>query len=276
MNIYDYQAAFGAADITSRAMKKAMERWKKLYYQQAATAGADPCQRIAYTLVSKLRRAVFAEYSAAAADEVTGIWLKELERQKDAALEMALSGGECYVKPYPDGAGFSYTLIPRENVLIFARDRNGDPVDVGTCQRTVQGKFYYTLLERRTRVGDQLVIENKLYRAGSRENLGQQVELKECAAYAHLPEKWQYPLNHLGLVRMKCPTANCVDGSYDGVAVFAPASQLISRVDANEAQLTGEFARGQSRIFVSRDLLDADKKVLLKNATLQRLEQYLE
>ena len=180
---------------------------------------------------------------------------------KDAALEMALSGGECYVKPYPDGAGFSYTLIPRENVLIFARDRSGDPVDVGTCQRTVQGKFYYTLLERRTRVGDQLVIENKLYRAGSRENLGQQVELKECAAYAHLPEKWQYPLNHLGLVRMKCPTANCVDGSYDGVAVFAPASQLISRVDANEAQLTGEFARGQSRIFVSRDLLDADKNL---------------
>ena len=261
MNIYDYQAAFGAADITSRPMKKAMERWKKLYYQQSETLGTDPCQRIAYTVVSKLKRAVFAEYSATAADEVTAAWLKTLEKYKETALEMALSGGECYLKPYPHGAGFSYALIPRSNVLVFARDRDGDPTDIGCVERITQGKFYYTLLERRTRVGDKLVIENKLFRAASRESLGQQVRLRECAAYASLPEKWQYTLDHLGLVRMKCPTANCVDGSRDGVAVFAPAAQLISRIDANEAQLAGEFERGQSRIFVSSDLLDADKNL---------------
>ena len=261
MNIYDYQAAFGKADITSRAMKSAMARWKKLYYLQSGTEHTDPCQRIAYTVVSKLRRAVFAEYAASCRDSVAAAWLKELEKHKDSALEMALSGGECYLKPYPNGAGFSYTLIPRENVLIFSRDRDGDPVDVGCVERSSQGKFYYTLLERRCLQGDSLLIENKLYRAASREALGQQVSLKECAAYAHLPEKWLYPVAHLGLVRMKCPTANCVDGSFDGVAVFAPASQLIARVDANEAQLTGEFERGQSRIFVSRDLLDADKNL---------------
>ena len=261
MNIYDYQAAFGRADITSRAMKAAQKCWKKLYYLQPATDSTDPCQRIAYTVVSKLRRAVFAEYAATAADETAARWLKELEKHKDTALEMALSGGECYIKPYPNGAGFSYTLIPRENVLIFARDRDGAPTDVGTVQKLCRGKFYYTLLERRCLEGDQLLMENKLYRSGNREVLGHPVNLRECPEFAHLPECWRYPMAHLGLVRMKNPTVNCVDGSYDGVAVFAPASQLIARVDANEAQLAGEFQRGQSRIFVSRDLLDGDKNL---------------
>ena len=261
MNIYDYQAAFGRADITSRAMRSARERWKKLYYQQSATAAADPCQRIAYTVVSKLKRAVFAEYAASAADNIAEGWLRSLEKHKESALEMALAGGECYLKPYPDGAGFSYTLIPAENVLVFARDRDGAPADIGCVERFSQGKFYFTLLERRCRENGRLLIENKLYRASSREALGQQVSLRECARYAHLPEKWLYDADTLGLVRMKCPTANCVDGSYDGVAVFAPASQLIARLDANEAQLAGEFQRGQSRVFVSRDLLDADKNL---------------
>jgi hypothetical protein len=50
-----------------------------------------------------------------------------------------------------------------------------------------------------------------------------------------------------------------VDGSADGVAIFAPAVALIENIDKNEAQLSGEFQRGQSRIFVSSDLLDGER-----------------
>ena len=261
MNIQNCQSAFGKADITSRAMQAAMERWKKLYYQQNATDQTDPCQRIAYTLVSKLRRAVFAEYSATAADPVVAQWLRQLDGCRDMAMEMALSGGECYIKPYPDGMGFSYTLIPRSNLLIFERDRSGMPTDVGSMEQIRRDNQYYTLLERRWVENGSLHIENKLFRSGSRERLGQQVKLAVCPEYAKLPEKWRYPVASLGLVRLRTPTANCVDGSGDGVAIFAPAVQLIERVDANEAQLSGEFSRGQSRVFVSRDLLDADKEL---------------
>ena len=150
MNIQNCQAAFGKADITSRAMQAAMERWKKLYYQQNATDQTDPCQRIAYTLVSKLRRAVFAEYSATAADPVVAQWLRQLDGCRDMAMEMAMSGGECYIKPYPDGMGFSYTLIPRSNLLIFERDRSGMPTDVGSMEQIRRDNQYYTLLERRS------------------------------------------------------------------------------------------------------------------------------
>lgn len=258
MNIYDYQAAFGGADITTRAMRTAMEHWNKLYYQQPATDETDPCQRIAYTLVTKLCRAVFAEYAATARDPVAAGWLRALDQKKSQAMQLALAGGECYLKPYPNGTGFSYTLIPRSNMLIFARDREGMPRDVGCLERVTEGKHYFTLLERRTLSDGRLHMEYKLFRASGRESLGQQVPLSACKAFAGLPEKCRYPIDSLGLVRLRTGIPNCVDGSADGVAIFAPVCQLIQRIDVNEAQLAGEFQRGQSRVFVSRDLLDGD------------------
>ena len=60
------------------------------------------------------------------------------------------------------------------------------------------------------------------------------------------------------MVAMKLPMLNCVDGSDDGVAVYAPAEGLIRNIDRNEAQMNGEFSRGESRVFASRDLLDKE------------------
>ena len=54
MNLYSYEAAFGASDVTSRAMKTALEDWFSLYYNSDGDQNSDPCQRIAYTVVEKL------------------------------------------------------------------------------------------------------------------------------------------------------------------------------------------------------------------------------
>ena len=262
MQIYDYEAAFGASDKTGRAMRNAIKDWFSMYYESRATRDSDPCQRIAYTVVSKLSKTVFGEYRAQAADPVVQQWLAALEEKKQAAVQMALVGGECYLKPCPAGTGFSFTLIPRDQVLVFARDQRGEPTDIGTVERWVEGKYFYTLLERRTLDAQGLLtIENKLMRSLNEQNLGTQVSLKTLSRYAGLPEKFRFPepLGGIGLVRMKTPILNCVDGSADGVAVFAPAVGLIRSIDANEAQLSGEFQRGQSRIIVSRDLLDENK-----------------
>ena len=56
MSIYDYEAAFGQADSTTKAMRKAVQRWFSLYYDQIASEESDPCQRVAYTVVNKLSR----------------------------------------------------------------------------------------------------------------------------------------------------------------------------------------------------------------------------
>lgn len=257
MSIYGYEQAFGMQDKTSKAMRNAIKEWFTLYYG-VQEENCDPCQRVAYTVVNKLTRSIFGEYQATAGAQFTKGILQQLESCKKQAVQLALVGGECYMKPYIREDGFAFTLIPRDNILIFGRDAQGTPTDVGTVERHTAGKYYYTLLERR-RVDDfgYLTIENQLYRALSSESLGTRVPLKELPVYGNLEEVYCYeePINSVGLVQIKTPMLNCVDGSSDGVSVYGAATELIRRIDENEAQLRGEFQRGQSRILASRDLL---------------------
>lgn len=259
MAIYNYEEAFGSPDQTSRAMRREIRDWFRLYYGES---GDEPCQRIAYTVVSKLVRTIFGEYQASGGDPLTQSVLDSLRPVARQAAELSLIGGECYLKPCPGKAGFSFTLIPRTNVLIFGRDGAGTITDIGTVEQSIRGNRYYTLLERRT-VDEKgyLTIQNTLYRSGNSRNLGVAVPLTDHPDYALLPEcyRFEVPVGSVGLVRLKTPMLNCVDGSADGVSVYAAATGLIACIDENEAQLRQEFQRGQSRILASRDLLRQDE-----------------
>lgn len=262
MDMQIYQEAFGASDKTTSAMRDAVAKWFSLYYDSDITKASDPSQRIAYTLVNKLMKTVFSEYSVTAGNPHLQSLLDGLTGISKQAMQLALVGGESYIKPCVGENGFTFGVIPRSNVLIFAKDAGGEPTDVGLAEKSTWGKFYYTLLERRTvDKNGYLTIENKLYRAGNDQDLGQQVSLQEHPMYAALQSKYTYeiPLGSAGLVSLKTPMLNCVDGSTDGVSVFAPAVGLIENINRNEAQLNGEFERGESRILVSRDLLDENR-----------------
>ena len=255
--MYRYEAAFGAADITSQAMKKAIADWYDLYYRTSCGENSDPCQRIAYTVVGKLVRSVFGEYAVSAQSDFGRQLAAELSKVKEQAMQLALVGGECYLKPCPDQAGFSFTLVDRANVLIFGRDATGAPTDMGFVEKSQHGGRFFTLLERRRLdPAGRLIIENTLFRSRTGETLGERVSLKTHPAYAALPERYIFTQKlGLGLARLKLPMLNCVDGSADGVSVYAAAAGLIRNLDENEAQLVGEFQRGRSRLVVSRDML---------------------
>lgn len=260
MNIYSYQEAFGAADKTSPAMRRAIEAWFSAYYGNSDDKRLDPCQRIAYTVVGKLVKTVFGEYQVSVTGELEQAVVAALKPHCRQALQLALVGGECYVKPWLQGSTPQFSLIPRNNVLIFGRNAQGEPVDIGTVERTVSKQHYYTLLERRY-LDDRgcLVIENKLFRSLNSQNLGTEVSLTQLSAYANLPRQYRYerPMG-IGLVRVKNPMLNCVDGSQDGVSIYAAAMDLIRRVDENEAQLAEEFRRGESRVIASADMLSKE------------------
>lgn len=255
MNIYSYQQAFGAADITTDRQKKAIQRWFRLYYGEGE---GDPCQRIAYTLVSKLTRTVFSEYQVQSDDPFGKAILRGLDGCRSQAVQLALVGGESFLKPLPQPDGFRFAVIPRCNVLVFGRDMEGNITDMGTVAQSSAGNRYYTLLERR-RVDENgyLTIENQLYSSGDRQNLGSRVPLAQRPEFRDLPDSFTFPqqVYSVGLVRVKTPMLNCVDGSRESVSVYAAAADLIERIDENESQLCGEFRRGQSRIVTSRDML---------------------
>ena len=239
---------FGAEDVTSPAMRRAVETWYRLYFDSGPTPDCDPCQRIPYAVVHKLTRAVFGEYAWQAEGFAKEV-MSALDRQRKKAMQMALIGGECYLKPI-FGEKLSFRPIDRRNFLVFDRDVGGCVNDMGLAERTRVGDCYYTLLERRKR---GLTIENRLYRARQPGVLGRPVPLGE--AYPELSARSEYPGAGLGLAALRTPVENCVDGSADPVSVFAAAVGLIENIDRNEAQLSGEFQRGQSRILASADLL---------------------
>ena len=259
MKNYEYQQAFGDWDKTGENMSKALKTWLRLYYDSERTKEKDPCQRIAYTVVQKILRAVFSEYYASCDTPFYRGVLENLNSQKQLAMQQALITGTCFIKPCPVAGGFAFSLIPRQNVLIFARDEAGEITDMGTVEKSHRGRWHYTLLERRTVDNSgRLTIENRLYRSLNAESLGQQVSLMDHPSYANLPGAYTFPepLGGVGMVAMKTPMFNCVDGSADSVSVYAAAAGLIDLIDRNEAQLSGEFERGQSRIVLSKDLLD--------------------
>lgn len=255
---YSYEDAFRAKDCTSQAMREAVKEWFRLYYEREATEESDPCQRIPYIIVNKLTKTAFGEYKATSEDEFAQRVLDRLDRVKKKAMQLALIGGEAWLKPVPTGDKFTFTVAGRDNTLIFGRDGQGAPTDIGMVERTVEERRWYTLLERRTVDGQgRLTIQNRLYCSELPDALDRPVPLATLGRYEALPEEYTFPepLGGLGLARLKTPLENCVDGSMDGVSIYAPAVGLIHNIDRNEALLNGEFERGQSRIIASADLL---------------------
>ena len=258
----DYELVFRAVDTTSAEMKAAIRKWYDLYFQAVSNEDTDSCQKIPYTIVRKLTKTAFSEYAVSSKDEFVSGVLDALNKKKEYAMQMALIGGECGLKPIRTDNGFRFAVVSRPNVLVFARDGDGNITDIGTAEHCVNGRYYYTLLERRTvGPGGYLTIENKLYRSNSENALGQSVALTELPQYADLPDQYTFakPMDSVGIAWLKTPIANCVDGSQDGVSVYASAIGLIENINRNEAQINGEFERGKSRIIVSGDMLEFDE-----------------
>lgn len=265
------EEAFRARDCTSDKMQAAIDDWFNLFYLTHPVKGEDPCQRIPYTVVNKITKTALAEYKATSKDEFATSVLESLHMKRKEAIQAALIGGEAFLKPIITPNGLRFTVIPRINYAVFGRDAEGNPDDIGTAEKTVTGKYYYTLLERRTVGADGLLtIENKLYRSESDDTLGSRVHISELEKYAELQDTYTFaqPMG-LGLAHIKTPLANCLDGSPDGVSIYAPAVGLIHNINRNEAQLNGEFERGESRIIVSSDMLtiseDGERKTIRDN-----------
>ena len=257
-----YQMAFQAQDISSSAMKAAIKDWFRLYYLQEPTEDEDPCQQIPNTIVRKLTKTTFSEYSATSKDPFAAQVLDALDATSVAGVQQAMIGGVSYLKPVPRGDRFDFLVVPRNNILIFGCDPWGNPTDIGAIETTVQDRFYYTLLERRT-VDERgyLTIKCSLYRSYSASELGQAESLNLLPQYANLPDLYTFPkpVGSVGLIPVRVPTENCVDGSKDAVSVYATAVGLIHNINRNEAQLNGEFERGESRIIVDDDMLKKGK-----------------
>ncbi|MCO7108656.1 hypothetical protein NIA69_05065 [Gemmiger formicilis] len=254
------EQAFGKSDVTSVKMRAAVREWFDLYYG-VPRAGEDTAPRVAALIVGKLCRTVFAEYETRLPPEAPDPLRRSLSALNAAAktaMQYALVGGECLLKPVPRDGAFDFAAIRRDCYVPLARDAHGSLLAVGTMERhSVDGR-QYALLERRTAGADGLTIETRLFELNG-QTLGRCVPLATLPACAELVPQLVLPgVQGVGLAVLKTPLMNCVDGSTDAVSIYAPAAGLLHALARCEEQLNAEFANGASRVFASEDLLRPD------------------
>ena len=254
------EQVFGKSDVTSVKMRAAVREWFDLYYG-VPRAGEDTAPRVAALIVGKLCRTVFAEYETRLPPEAPDPLRRSLSALNAAAktaMQYALVGGECLLKPVPRDGAFDFAAIRRDCYVPLARDAHGSLLAVGTMERhSVDGR-QYALLERRTAGADGLTIETRLFELNG-QTLGRCVPLATLPACAELVPQLVLPgVQGVGLAVLKTPLMNCVDGSTDAVSIYAPAAGLLHALARCEEQLNAEFANGASRVFASEDLLRPD------------------
>lgn len=251
------EQAFGKNDVTTPKMHAAIREWLDLYYG-AARPGEDPAARLPVLIAGKLCRTVFAEYEPRAAHPRLRTDLEALGRVRQTALQYALVGGECLLKPVPERDGFRFVPIRRDCYVPLGRDSRGRLTAVGTMELFGHAGRSYALLERRTAGADGLLIESRLAELNGAV-LGRCVPLDTVPDCADLiPELLLPGVPGIGMAALRTPLANCVDGSGEAVSVYAPAVGLIRALGRCDAQLETEFRNGASRVFASEDLLRPD------------------
>ena len=254
------EQAFGKADVTSPRMQAAVREWLTLYFGEPRRE-EDPSDRLAVLIVSKLCRTVFSEYESRVAGPRAAELapcLDRLNAVRARALQYALVGGECLLKPVPAGRGFDLVPIRRDCYVPLGRDSRGGLTAVGTMELMRQGRGGYALLERRTAGEEGLTIETRLFELTG-DALGRELPLAALPRTASLSPSLLLPgVKGVGLATLRTPLLNCVDGGPDPVAVYAPAVGLIHAVARLEHQLWRELENGASRVFASEDLLRQD------------------
>lgn len=250
------EQAFGKSDCSSVKMRGAVREWMDLYYG-ASRSGEDGSARLAVLIVSKLCRTVFAEYDVHR--DKHDDWAQEcytdaLNKVAKTAMQYALIGGECLLKVVDD----HFAPIRRDCYLPLGRDDRGNLTSVGMMQTLYENGKKYVLLERRTDMEDNTLIENRLFEVNG-QALGRRVPLDTLTACKMLSDEEFLPnVPCMGLAVLRMPTVNCVDGSADPVSIYAPAVGLMHALARCEDQLNHEFLNGASRVFASEDLLRPD------------------
>ncbi len=176
------EQAFGRGNVTSARMQAAIREWLNLYYG-TQSPGEDAADRLAVLVVSKLCRTVFAEYEGKDHPEGLAPSLQALDAVRVQAMQYALVGGECLLKPVLHGRGFDFVPIRRDCYAPLGRDAHGALTGVGTMEVLRHDGRGYLLLERRTAGADGLTIETRLFELAG-EALGREVPL---ATLRHRP-----------------------------------------------------------------------------------------
>jgi A118 family predicted phage portal protein len=249
MNNIDIQKAFNVTDVTSSIMDQRLQSCVEEYFRTNKSKSRLQDLNLPFVIVNKLTRAIFGDFTAVVADDFYKDFFKKVDNKKKEIMSKSLYSGSVILKPFIDSFNtLDLIVCPRTNYMPCGRNSDGTLSEVILSETKTVGPDFYTLLEKRKTVPGGTEVIYKLFKSSVPGSLGKQVKLSTL--YPDLTDSFVLAVPNLGLIELKTPLLNDVDGSAEGVPVFEPALELIQLINENEAQLSDEFKLGQSRVFV--------------------------
>lgn len=180
-------------------------------------------------------------------------------RQK---LEQGCAAGGMAIKPYPKGQHIFFDWTMDWSLYPIAFDDDGNLSDVIFRDSFMEGKTYYTRLERHTVDGDNVRIRQRAFKSNMKDQIGTEIQLADVPMWAELqPEITVTNTGGQTFGWFKVANANNIDvDSPIGASVFAKARDTIKEADLQYSRLLWEFEGSELAI-------DVDPAVLRPKAT---------
>lgn len=176
-------------------------------------------------------------------------------RQK---LEQACAAGGMVIKPYHVEGHIYFDFVMDWGIYPMAFDDDGKLSDVVIPDMFVEGKTYYTRLERHKISRDGTVeITQRAFKSNMRDNLGTEISLEEVERWKGVEKESKVPDSEGALFGWyKVAAANSIDvDSPMGAAVFAKAEKTIKEADIQYSRILWEYEGSELAIDVDPSAL---------------------
>lgn len=288
----------------SPEMGTALEKWYQMYLDNPDWADGQTVKsmNLPASLCSELARQVTLELKVNISgknadgsskddngDKITNPRSEYLAAEFEKAqavlrgkLEQALAAGGMVVKPYPnvDDGHIYFDWTMDWSLYPLAFDDDNGLCDVVIPDTFVEGKTYYTRLERHQIKGNDVHITQRAFKSNNGQSIGTEVPLTAVDRWASLQPESDVKDTDGGLFGwFKVASANNVDiDSPMGVAMFAKAVNTIKEADIQYSRLLWEYEGSELAIDVDptilrpKKTLDANGNTIMETPKLnQRL-----
>lgn len=260
-------------------MATALDRWHNMYLNKADWLKDDTCtsMNLPAFVCSEIARQVLLElkWNITGKDAEGNTQSKDGEavmnpraeylkaefeklfpviRQK---LEQACAAGGMVIKPYPAGGHLYFDFAMDWAIYPISFDDDGKLSDVVIPDVFVDGRTYYTRLERHRIVDDGVEITQRAFRSNMRDSLGTEIDLSEVERWKDVEKESKVTGAESALIGwFKVANANTVDvDSPMGASVFAKAEDAIREADMQYSRILWEYEGSELAIDVDPSAL---------------------
>lgn len=248
----------------SDGMLDEVEKWRDIYGGTppwVKNPKFDKTTNFAKTVCRDISQKITSEASITTGDEATDILLAKISTSLPEKVERILALGASVARPYYDETGKTIRVewFPADRVvpLQWHDDELRSVALLDFCSPNIDGsKRTYVKVETHVWGDRSTTIRSRAFNWNNG-YIGSEVELAGIPDWSHLSSKEIEVKNidHPLFVYVKTPIANNIDGSNNGVSIFANAIDQLEELDGTFSSMSWERVAGESKVFVAESMI---------------------